>query len=76
MNRWRLEVEYLDRPARVYEFEDLHALGVFQRTHSPRAWRMGIPERLYGPAMSREEFEDGLRVERRGREWALVETVR
>jgi len=73
MHRWRLVIHYIDRPDRVLYFADIYELGQVQRRESPRCWRMEAPQRLLGPALSRDEYEQGYRVEQRGRDWAIYE---
>ena len=76
MKRWRIVVSYLDRPARAFQFEDVYSLGSFERSElSHGVWRMEPAERLYGPALSRDEYEQGYRVRQSGHEWVVYEPV-
>lgn len=84
MKRWQQTVHYLDRPPVTAQFDDLYSLAEWEarrrqgqrgRGTAPPAWRVDPPQRLLGPALSREEFEQGYRVAQQGREWVVFEPL-
>ena len=73
MKRWRLVIHYIDKPTRTLEFEDIYEVGLVQRR--VKCWRMDAPERILGPALSKDEYEQGYRVQQQGRDWVVYEPL-